>query len=78
MDRTVILVDGKPRSSCCKEILRVSRQVHDMVIYTPEEWNAESNILDVRYATVYPGEADEFDVECGRCHEAVSVDVNEL
>jgi len=76
MDRTVILVDGKPRSSCCNATLQVSRQVHDTVTYAPESWDGDT--LDVRYTKVYPGEADEFDVECGRCHEAVSVDVNEL
>lgn len=76
---TIVLIGGEPRSSCCSETLEVSRGVNDTVTFAPEAWDAATNTLDVRYAKVYPGEADEFEVECSRCHQVIPrLDVNEL
>jgi hypothetical protein len=77
---STVVVSGSlpPRSSCCNEELEVQREVHDTVSYDPETYDPETKTLSVSYRKVYPGEADDFTVECSSCHREVECDVEEL
>jgi len=74
---TVVVIGGIPRSSCCKEELIVTRVVHDTVTYHAEDFAPYTGTLSVRYAKVYPGDTDSFEVECSQCHRSIDVEVEE-
>jgi hypothetical protein len=74
----VVVAGGlPPRSSCCNEELEVLREVSDTVSYHPESYDPQTKTLSVSYGKVYPGEADDYTVECRRCHKPVECEVEE-
>lgn len=76
--RVVVAGSLPPRSSCCNEELEVQRVVHDTVTYDPESYDPQTKTLSVSYRKVYPGEADDYTVECRHCYKPVECEVEEL
>lgn len=74
-----VKMDGdRARSACCNAELRVTREVHDTVVYTPEGYDPVTSTLNVRYTKVYEGEADGFYVTCTECDTEIDCEVEEL
>lgn len=81
--QVIVMVDGEPRSACCKGALDVRREVgpdtaiYEAVEYYPPEGKNAAE-LKVRFVKTYDAvDNGDYEVHCGTCGAGIEIEVEE-